>query len=544
MWEFTSIRGLNHAVRGAETCSLRCEDLRTGEVGRDFGFDVGQPLADPPIHKDHRDLGLGRVERIHSFPSLHQLTFAFAFGGGRFVLEMDGRRDLLVTLHAAGPTPHVRHVLSTRHGEVEVRPGRRYEVTDGVREVAGGGRDVGAAATAPTPDLTAAEALRQCVYGNAVRAPGGQLYLPVNRAWVTMFGRMNGEGPGFAGPLLFIWDAAFGSVLAAHVDVDLALSNLRLLCAQLDEDGWWRQLRVGERTNNLTGLPVVSLAVQVLHERTGADEIVREFYGPLLRANRWLRRHRDRNGDGLLEWGYEAAGHGLEVPGAFAPGYESGLDDSPMWEEEPVDEERRCFTASAVCLNAVHAYDCLLLSRFARLLGRADDARRLRADYEESRRLVDATLWDERRGLYANRRWAGDFAEEVSPTSFFPLLAGIPGPERAARLCRHLDDERTFGGEWRLPSIARASRRFTAAGDYWRGRIWPPLNYLVRRGLREHDPAAADRLAADSRRLFLREWLEHGHVHENYRADTGYGEAPGSYYRSCPFYTWGGLLLL
>ena len=64
------------------------------------------------------------------------------------------------------------------------------------------------------------------------------------------------------------------------------------------------------------------------------------------------------------------------------------------------------------------------------------------------------------------------------------------------------------------------------------------------RGLRDYDPAAAERLAVGSRRLFLREWLEHGHVHENYRADTGWGEAPETYYRSCPFYTWGGLLLL
>ena len=538
MWEFTSIRGLNHAVRGDESCSLRTVDLRTGEVCADFGFDVGQPLADPPIHKSHRNLGLGRVERIYAFPSLHQLTFAFAFGGGRFVLDFDGRhRDLLVTLHALAPAPHVRHVLVTRRGEREVRPGHRYEVGASIREVPGAGR-------ARVPDLGEAEALRQCVYGNAVRAPGGELYLPVNRAWVTMFGRMFGEAPGFAGPLLFIWDAAFGSVLAAQVDLDLALSNLRLLCAQLDDDGWWRQLRVGERTNNLTGLPVVSLAVQVLYERTRDDGILREFFDRLLRANRWLRRHRDRNDDGLLEWGYEPAGHGIDVPGRWAPGYESGLDDSPMWQDEPVDETRRCFTCSAVDLNSLHAYDCLLLARMAKELKRPDDEVRLRADYEATRRLIERTLWDEARGLYANRRWSGELAAEVSPTSFFPLLAGAVPPPRAARLVRHLDDETSFGGEWRLPSVARSSPRFSPAGDYWRGRIWPPLNYLVQRGLREYDSHAAERLHADSKRLFLREWLEHGHVHENYRADTGWGEAPETYYRSCPFYTWGGLLLL
>ena len=140
---------------------------------------------------------------------------------------------------------------------------------------------------------------------------------------------------------------------------------------------------------------------------------------------------------------------------------------------------------------------------------------------------------------------SGDLSPEVAPTSLFPLLAEIPDRERAARLVRHLTCERTFGGEWRLPSIARSSARFTASGDYWRGRVWPPLNYLVALGLRKYDEEAAGRLAEDSRRLFFREWLAHGHIHESYCADSGWGEAPaGTYYRSCPFYTWGGLLMV
>jgi putative isomerase len=215
-----------------------------------------------------------------------------------------------------------------------------------------------------------------------------------------------------------------------------------------------------------------------------------------------------------------------------------------MWEDEPVDALRRCFKSSAVCLSSMHAHDCLTLARLARLLGREGDAGELMAAHAGLKRRINDHLWDEARGLYANRSWSGVFSEEISPTSFFPLLAEIPEPGRAAVLLRHLADERTFGGPWRLPSIARSSRRFTPYGDYWRGRIWPPLNYLVLQGLRKYDEIEAERLDEVSRRIFFQEWLEHGHIHENYRADTGYGEAPpGVYHRSCPFYTWGGLLL-
>jgi hypothetical protein len=44
--------------------------------------------------------------------------------------------------------------------------------------------------------------------------------------------------------------------------------------------------------------------------------------------------------------------------------------------------------------------------------------------------------------------------------------------------------------------------------------------------------------------LFFQEWNSH-FVYENYSVLTGFGEAQiGVYAQSCPFYTWGALLLL
>jgi putative isomerase len=66
------------------------------------------------------------------------------------------------------------------------------------------------------------------------------------------------------------------------------------------------------------------------------------------------------------------------------------------------------------------------------------------------------------------------------------------------------------------------------------------MNFLVYLGLRKYGlkQACAD-LAAKSRALLMKEWLAHGHVHENYCADTGEGCNSKS---SDPFYHWGGLL--
>ena len=66
------------------------------------------------------------------------------------------------------------------------------------------------------------------------------------------------------------------------------------------------------------------------------------------------------------------------------------------------------------------------------------------------------------------------------------------------------------------------------------------MNFLVYLGLRHYDlPQAQADLVEKSRQLLLKEWLQHGHVHENYNAETGEGcDKPNS----DRFYHWGGLL--
>jgi len=110
-------------------------------------------------------------------------------------------------------------------------------------------------------------------------------------------------------------------------------------------------------------------------------------------------------------------------------------------------------------------------------------------------------------------------------------------------LTEHLRNPDEFWGEWVLPSIARNDPAYPDQ-TYWRGRIWAPMNFLVYLGLRnypglpEAEQARRD-LAERSAALLLKEWREHGHVHENYSSDTGEGCDKSN---SDRFYHWGALL--
>jgi hypothetical protein len=146
--------------------------------------------------------------------------------------------------------------------------------------------------------------------------------------------------------------------------------------------------------------------------------------------------------------------------------------------------------------------------------------------------------WSKARKDYQNianpvsRQYAGNYVK-VAHLGWVLPTPNTPPPPSPSAMCK-------FG----LPSIAASDPAYP--GEYWRGRTWGPMNFLVWKGLahpRYADIAevreARGRLAATSQALLLQEWREHGHVHENYDAGSGVGD---NVRNSNPFYTWGALL--
>ncbi len=151
------------------------------------------------------------------------------------------------------------------------------------------------------------------------------------------------------------------------------------------------------------------------------------------------------------------------------------------------------------------------------------------------------TLWNPETGIYENRdAVTGRFSHRISPTNLYSLYSSRVTAERKRSMAeKYLLNPEELGGEYMLPSISRSDPAYPDQ-DYWRGRIWAPMNYLVYEALTEAGmkPETAA-LAESSRRLLLKEWEERGHVHENYNGTTGEGcDVPNSN----NFYHWGGLL--
>jgi putative isomerase len=396
-----------------------------------------------------------------------------------------------------------------------------------------------AAPAAPTPLQTgrftgALDAVRDVLGWNTVwNEVNRRPYISISRNWnLAKFG-------GFG---VWLNDQQYAAMLAGLFDAQMARGNLAVALASATPQGNLACLLTAKDAwVDRTQLPVGGFLVWLQHLRDGDRAVLEMAYDTLARNHHWWWAERDPQRLGLVSFGTSDVGDGMYKGTAFGARNESSMDNAAHHDQAEYDPISRTLTTLDVGLNSLLALDAEMLALIARTLGRDSEAATFAALAERTNARIRTELWDERRGLFANRLRSGAFVRSVGPTSFYPLASGAPTPEQRVRLVAHLDDPATFGGAFAIPGTSRDDPAF-ADNTYWRGRIWPPLNYWVWQGLRRAGlQARADRLTVDSFTLFDRVWQARRLCPENYNATTG---EPLDQPDTEGFYTWGALLPL
>ena len=158
-----------------------------------------------------------------------------------------------------------------------------------------------------------------------------------------------------------------------------------------------------------------------------------------------------------------------------------------------------------------------LLVRMAEALGRAEEVADLHAEINRLGQVINTTLWDERTGFYYDRRADGRLSGVKTIGAFWALLAKIAPPERLERLVAQLENPQTFNRPHRVPSLAADHESYHPLGEYWRGGVWAPTNYMVLRGLTEagyHD--LAYKVARNHHSQVVQVFEQTGTLWENY----------------------------
>ena len=285
-----------------------------------------------------------------------------------------------------------------------------------------------------------------------------------------------------------------------------------------------------------------------------ARRFLRELYPRLVAWHEYLYRERTRGDDGLVE--------------IWHP-WESGMDNSPLWDDalarispppdaipdytrvdaeivdaaqRPTDDHydryaylvklyRDCeydpgrireqcpFVVRDVLFNSILVQSDRDLGEIARVLG--EDPEPFEIWTERTTAGLETVLWDEAEGIYVDDDVRG---ETRIPTrtgaAFGPLYAGVPDAARADKLLERLRAcEVAVDGIGRIvASVARDDPTFEPA-RYWRGPVWPMLNWVAYAGLRRYGYADE---ASEIRGALLSLARREG-FWEHYDALTGHG---------------------
>jgi hypothetical protein len=365
-------------------------------------------------------------------------------------------------------------------------------------------------------------------------APNQRVITPVSRWWSYRWA---------AGFVLFDWDTYFAGYMLSLFNKKLAYANAIEITKAITANGFVPNYQSSGRgsSEDRSQPPVGSTMILHIYKQHREKWFLQEVYDELLTWNRWWPAHR-RIGN-YLSWGcdYTALPPGKAGAARTYACYESGLDNSPMFDRVPFDTATHTLQLADVGLMSLYIADCKALAEIATVLDKkkdADELLRRAATYS----VTLNTLWDEQAGAFLNKRLHDQTADrQLTPTCFYPLLANACTPEQASRMIQeHYFNPQEFYGEYVIPSVARNAPAFKD-NDYWRGRIWGPLNFLVYLGMRNYDvPAARADLISRSRQLFMKHWLKDGSVYENYNAVTGEGS---DVVNADAFYHWGALLV-
>ena len=372
----------------------------------------------------------------------------------------------------------------------------------------------------------------------------GGRYIPAGRRWI--FPKLDNTLEEWT---IFEWDSFFNALELALEDKEMAYSMLREVLDIMYPNGNIPNWRGGTRgTLDRSQPPVGGYCTWKVYLRWGKEkELLQMAYPKLKKWHRWWltdvetgKPRRDGNQDGLLEWGGDKGEYipsWEDASGLQRAKWESGMDDSPLWDEATYDEGSWTMKLNALDLNCLYALDSRCLSLMAQELNLPQEAAHYRQEYERLKGLINAKMWDPKTAFYYDQFWDGRLSRAKAASSFYPLLAGIASPQQADQMVKHLLNEEEFWGDYILPTISR-DHPFFNDQQYWRGTIWPPTNYLVYQGLKSYGyDQIASHYAERSVRLFIGSWLRYQLCRENYDSRTG--EGGGRRYQS-----WGPLFCL
>eukprot|EP00760_Papus_ankaliazontas_P027597 PhM_4_TR3401/c0_g1_i1/m.22627 len=377
---------------------------------------------------------------------------------------------------------------------------------------------------------------------------------PVSRSWVFE-GPISKQDVVDWGYVIFDWDNYFASFMGARISPAMAISNYLSVMRSKTYSGFVpnyasRGAKSLDRTEPMIG-------VQVLTELSSLYPwLVDLVVDDLIDWHNWtVTRRMPTTSPYLVVLGsdYIDGMRDDSMNAMQGARFESGLDNSPMYDGEFFSKQTHQMQMYDVGFSALAANEAYLLATVVEGQ-RPEIAASLRSFGDAVASDIRMFLWMDDLKVYANRFLNGTMYPRVSPTSFYPFMLPKAYTTEIAtataeawllnstRMCLSASWPQNNSATcyWGLPSISADDVAFPPLG-YWRGYVWGPMAQLTywaisRVSGSEAMTTARKALVHQMRQMGMNMWLRHRHVCENYSPHADAPECTGT-----KFYHWGAL---
>ena len=363
------------------------------------------------------------------------------------------------------------------------------------------------------------------------------------KAWELAFGNLKQPLPetGFVSNFIdtafnnhiFMWDSAFMMMFGKYANrvfnFQKTLDNFYshqhrdgFICRAISEE--FGTDRFTRYDPSATGPEVLPWCEWEYYVNFKDKQRLAKVFPPLLAYHRWMKEH--------FTW---------RDGSYFSTGWGCGMDNIPR-QTEGYDHQ---FSHGHMvwldsCLQEL--LSCRILGDMAKELGRTEFISELTGEAELLEQVINEKLWDEETGFYYDQWKNGQLNMVRHIGAYWALLAGCASKKQADRLVAKLQDETEFKSPTRVPSLSRSNPNYHPMGDYWRGGVWAPTNYMVLKGL---DKYGMYDLAHEIGRDYLASVIEVFQVHntlfENYAPELVDGKPSQGNRSRSDFVGWTGL---
>ena len=289
----------------------------------------------------------------------------------------------------------------------------------------------------------------------------------LGKGWKTQMTCMPGVG------IIWQWDSCFMSLFAGYTPGDYnGLGNLDNLYSMQGKDGYismtytyaTRQPTWPGRINP----PLYAWCEWLYARRTGDKSRLARAYAACSKFYAWLKANRTRKQNGLY-W-FEDAGS-------------AGMDNSPRagYFATHLDGCDACFVD--LCCQQVLSARCL--AKIAPLVGKADEATGWTDEADQLAERINRLMWSENTRFYHDVYIENNNKLSVkTAAAFWALVSGVATSRQAEFLSGHLSCGGLFAAKRGVASLSSDDPNYNPEGGYWLGGVWPPIQYMVCRGLR------------------------------------------------------------